>query len=294
MGVFFDRVPLNVYGFSSYPEQTITRYASDGSILYGPQLFYNLTEEAAHANLPLIYRNAAMPGNFAPYSTNFNIQAEQILSANFRLQANYLQSRSDGLIVLTPRTTPTLSAYVLNGSGSSQLKQFELTSAARAGRESQIYFSYVRSHAAGNLNEFSNYLANFPPAVILPDAHANLPGDVPNRFLAWGTVALPWKIHVMPKAEFRSGLPWSSVDVFQNYFGAPNRARFPGYFSADARVSKDFRVSEKYTFRISVSGSNLTDHFNPVSIHTNIADPAYGVFFGEYRRRYTADFDVVF
>jgi hypothetical protein len=43
-----------------------------------------------------------------------------------------------------------------------------------------------------------------------------------------------------------------------------------------------------------VAGSNLTDHFNPVSVHANIADPQYGVFFGQYRRRFTADFDVIF
>jgi hypothetical protein len=245
-------------------------------------------------DLPLIYRNAQMPGNFAPYSTNLNVQGEQILSANFRLQANYLQSQSGDLIVLTPQIMPSLSAFVLNGSGSSQLKQLELTAAARAGREGQMYFSYVRSHAAGNLNEFGNYLANFPPAVILPDARTNLPGDIPNRFLAWGRLALPLKIHLMPKVEFRSGLPWSAVNVFQNYVGVPNQNRFPDYLSVDLRLSKDFKVSDKYTLRFAVSGSNLTDHFNPVSIHVNTADPAYGVFFGEFRRRYTADFDVIF
>ena len=46
----------------------------------------------------------------------------------------------------------------------------------------------MRSRAVGNLNEFSNYLADFPPAVILPDARTNIPGDTPNRFLAWGTI----------------------------------------------------------------------------------------------------------
>ena len=39
VGVFYDRVPLNVYGFSSYPEQIVTRYGPDGSIIYGPQMF---------------------------------------------------------------------------------------------------------------------------------------------------------------------------------------------------------------------------------------------------------------
>ena len=98
----------------------------------------------------------------------------------------------------------------------------------------------------------------------------------------------------MPKIEYRSGFPWSPVDALHNYVGAPDQARFPGYFSVDARVGKDFKVNEKYTVRFAVSGSNLTDHFNPVSIHSNFADPAYGVFFGESRRRYTADFDVIF
>jgi len=42
-----------------------------------------------------------------------------------------------------------------------------------------------------------------------------------------------------------------------------------------------------------VAGSNLTDHFNPISVHSNIDDRQYGVFFGQYRRRFTADFDVI-
>ena len=83
---------------------------------------------------------------------------------------------------------------MLNGDGNSRLRQFELTAAASAGKESQIFLSYVHSYSVGNLNEFNTYLANFPPAVILPDARTYLPGDTPNRFLAWGTFAFPWKI----------------------------------------------------------------------------------------------------
>ena len=293
-GVFFDRVPLNVYGFSGYPEQIITRYGPDGSVVSGPQLFYNVTESAAPSDLRRLIYGRILPGNFAPYSTNFNLQVEQIVSGNFRLRANYLQSRSDGLIVLNPEITPTLSAFVLNGSGTSEVKQMELTATLRAARQSQIYFSYVHSHSTGDLNEFSNYLANYPPAVILPDARTNLPGDAPNRFLAWGTVVLPYGFRILPKAEFRTGFPYSPVSVMQTYVGVPNQARFPDFLSVDARVSRDFKVSDKYTVRFSVVGSNLTDHFNPVSVHANTADPAYGVFFGEYRRRYTADFDVIF
>jgi hypothetical protein len=45
---------------------------------------------------------------------------------------------------------------------------------------------------------------------------------------------------------------------------------------------------------LSVRGFNLTDHFNPAALHGNIADPAYGLFFGDRHRRFTADFDVIF
>jgi hypothetical protein len=144
------------------------------------------------------------------------------------------------------------------------------------------------------LNEFSTYLADFPPAVILPDARTFLPGDTPNRFLAWGTFAFPYKIRVMPKVEYRTGFPWSPLNAAQQYVGVPNQVRFPSAFSVDARISKDFKVNDKYSVRFAVSGSNLTNHFNPISVHGNVADPVYGLYFGEYRRRYTADFDVLF
>lgn len=293
VGVFYDRVPLNVYGFSSYPVQTITRYAADGTIRSGPDQFYNLTDEAARAELPLIYARQH-PGNFSPYSVNWSVQVEQTLSARLRVRAKYLQSASDGLITLNPGLAQGQHAFLLSGNGSSQLKQLELTSAIRSGRESQVYLSYVHGRSVGNLNEFNSYLANYPSALILPDRVSYLPGDVPHRLLAWGTVRLPWKFQIMPKVEYRSGFPYSALNIYQSYVGTPNQERFPGFISVDARVSKDFKVSPKYTMRLSVVGSNLTNHFNPVSVYANVAGPQYGVFFGEYRRRYTADFDFIF
>jgi hypothetical protein len=293
VGIFYDRVPLNVYGFSSYPLQTITRYAPDGSISSGPDVFYNLTDAAARAELPLIYARQH-PGNFAPYSVNWSVQIEQTFSSRLRVRANYLQSASDGLITLNPGSAQGQHAFILRGNGSAQMKKFELTSAIRAGRETQLYLSYVRSRSIGNLNEFNTYLANYPTAVMLPDRASYLPGDISNRFLAWGIVRLPWHFQIMPKVEYRSGFPYSPLNVYQSYAGAANQARFPGFVSTDARVSKDFKVSPKYTLRLSVLGSNLSNHFNPVSVYANVAGPQYGVFFGDYRRRYTADFDVIF
>src|SRR5579872_2701857 len=94
VGVFYDRVPLNVYGFPAYPDQIVTSYAPDGQILTGPTQFYNLTQAALRSELPFIY-NRMQPGNFAPYSVNWNVQIEQILLPRLRIRANYLQGGSD-------------------------------------------------------------------------------------------------------------------------------------------------------------------------------------------------------
>lgn len=211
-----------------------------------------------------------------------------------RIRANYLQSSSDGLIVLNPQAVPGSNAFVLNGNGGSQTRQFEVTAAVRAPHADLLYFSYVRTSATGSLNDFNTYLANFSPAVLLPNYYTTLPGDVPNRFLAWGILRFPGNVQLMPKVEYHTGFPYSSLNALQQYVGFPNQFRFPAYLSIDARVSKDFKVSDKYTLRFSIAGRNLTDHFNPLSVHANLADPLYGIFFGQYGRRFTADFDVIF
>src|SRR6185312_8426626 len=154
--------------------------------------------------------------------------------------------------------------------------------------------SYTNSRSRGDLNDFNNYLSSFPVPLVRLSQFGNLPGDVPNRFLAWGSFQLPDGFRVSPVLEVRSGFPYSTLNAAQNYATAPNSARYPNFISLDSRISKDIRVNAKYTVRLSVSDFNLTNHFNPEAFHNNIADPAFGLFFGQRGRRFTADFDVLF
>ena len=47
-------------------------------------------------------------------------------------------------------------------------------------------------------------------------------------------------------------------------------------------------------WRTALNVINLTNHFNPEVVHANVADPAYGYFFGHRGRRFTVDFDFLF
>ncbi len=165
------------------------------------------------------------------------------MSSRLRFRVNYLLSHSEQLIVLDPEVTDTLHAFVLKGDGSARLKQLEVTAAASAYKEDQLFVSYVHSYSVGNLNEFSTYLADFPPAVILPDARTFLPGDTPNRFLAWGTFAFPYKFRIMPKVEYRTGFPWSPAQrlpaIRRRAQSGPFSQRFFGRRPHQQRLQSD-------------------------------------------------------
>jgi hypothetical protein len=292
-GLFYDRVPLNVYAFDRYPEMVITTFDSNGQIVDGPRQFFNITDKAESRGFPFLFSRNVI-GNFAPYSATWNVEIEHPVNDKLRVRANWLQSNSQGIIIIQPKVVQGQDALVLGGGGRSRYRQLELTSRLTLKDGQQLFFSYVRSRSQGDLNEFNSYLGNFPFPVVRANEYTNLSADLPNRFLSWGLVKLPWKMRIAPLVEYRNGFPYAQTDVTQNYVGLPNTTRFPNFFSFDSRVSKDFKVSDKYSVRLSISGFNLTNHFNPLQVHSNIDDPMNGLFFGGHKRRFRLDFDVLF
>lgn len=293
-GFFYDRVPLSVYAFDKYPEQLITSYALDGSILDGPRRFANITDRALDSKNPFL-RGGSNIGNFAPYSATWNFELEHAFTRYLKLRVNYLNSNSEGIVTVEPRVVQGKDALVLGGGGQSRYRQFEITGKVSWGEQKQnLFLSYVHSSSRGNINEFNTYIGNFPFPVVRPDQNVRLSADLPHRFLGWGTFHLPWKLRYSPIVEFRNGFPYSELDARQQYVGEANSLRFPKFFSFDSRVSRDFQINPKYAFRFSLSGFNLTNHFNPLDVHRNVADPLNGQFFGNYRRFFRLDFDVIF
>ncbi len=295
-GEFYDHIPLDVYTFGRYPSRTVTYYAPDGSIVGSPIDFVNVIGSVSGPRSFLVH-GQRVAGAFSPRGSTWNAQIEHSFSRLFRIRGVYTDNRSVGLIALEPELLGTTNEIVLNGDGSSRYRQAEVTAKLAWSNAQQLVFSYTRSRAQGNLNEFDSYLGNFSTALVRPDLYSNLPADLPNRFLLWGHTKLPvWKLELLPIVEYRNGFPYAQFDSFQNYVGTPysDQTRFRNFFSADARLIKDFKVTPKYTVRLSLSAFNLTNHFNPLAVHANVADPQYGVFFGNYHRRYRGDFEVIF
>src|SRR5207244_1792809 len=235
-------------------------------------------------------------GNGAPESQTGTLQVDRRVAKGIRLRVGYQHSDGNGGMIVIPKTFGSGGANVLEGGGRSQYRQFEVTARVTWGDSQQMMFSYVHSKSRGDLSAFNSYVGDYPAIPLRPNVFSNLPGDLPHRFISWGVLNLPWKLQMAPVLEYRTGAPYAVIDAARNYVGIPfsDQTRLRNYFSADVRFSKIVPLLQKYRARISVASMNLTNHFNSLDAHANIADPQFGALFGHYKRRYRADFELLF
>lgn len=294
-GLFYDRVPLNVYAFNRYPNRTIIYYDQSGDVASGPFVFVN-TLGQSRVRFPFVSQRP-VDGNFSPRSSIWSAQIEQPVTPWLRIRATYLRNYADGLVVLNvvaPDPVTSYGSYLLEGTGESRYRQFDVLAHVRLREDRQLFFSYAHSFARGDLNDFGRFLGTVPASIMRPNYVGTLSTDLPNRILTWGVFRLPHKFQVAPVIEYRTGFPYSALNQYQNYAGEPNSRRYPNFLAVDSRFSKDLKVNAKYSVRLSITGFNLTNHFNPEAVRMNVADPAFGYFFGHRGRRFTADFDFLF
>lgn len=282
-GWFYDRVPLNVFAFESYPEAVETRRRPN--VLVGDRL--------------------------SPYARVWSAQWDQSFGSIADIRIRHIESRAARLLVLRPEP----ERLRLAAEGRSASRQLEILSRLRFSPGRELLASYVRARTRAHLNDFAEFLGNFPPPLIRPDAYAAAPGNIPHRLLLWGAMPLTAGIlrrdrflwppspqaleltrgwGLAPVVEYRNGFPFSALNARQDYAEPPNQRRFPNFFSLDLRLWKDIAAGGRRTARISFSVFNLTNHFNPESVRWNVDDRQFGEFLGQRPRRFRADFDVFF
>src|SRR5437660_6326582 len=114
-------------------------------------------------------------------------------------------------------------------------REFQVTSRYRVGRNT-LNASYVRSQAHGDLNDFNQFFGNNRQAVIQPNQVGRLSFDAPNRFLAWGEIAAPWKLTVSPVLDVHTGFPYSVVNESRQFVGLRNERTFHRFSSTVHQV----------------------------------------------------------
>ncbi|HJZ80801.1 MAG TPA: TonB-dependent receptor [Pyrinomonadaceae bacterium] len=266
VGLFYDKIPLNIGAFAQYPSQRLTTFAANGvTPVDGPRLFRNTP-----------------PGDLRnPYSLAWNVQFDRQVTERLMFRLGYEERHTRREFIIEPISSA--NQLQLQSNGRSLYREFQAVARFRFQEGRNIFLSYVRSEARGDLNDYNTYFGNLRQPVIRPDEYGRQNFDAPNRLLFWGDFALPHQIVLTPVVEWRSGFPFSAVNEQQDFVGERNAAgRFPPLFTLDVLVMKGLAIpfkGKKYHGRAGITFFNLTNHFNPRDVQNNLASPQFGGFY---------------
>jgi hypothetical protein len=286
-GLFYDKIPLNVAIFTSFPAQTITQFAADGvTMVEGPTTYTHLIA-TDNGTLRL------------PYSVGATLQFDRKLRQNVLLRLGYEHRQGYREFFVNPLTGTTIEPAQLRllNSGGQRYDEFLAMLRWNPTERTSIVSSYVRSRAFGELNDYNQFFGNNPYPLIRPNQYGPLPSDAPNRFLLWGIIGLPYRLQFVPILDAHTGFPYSKLDLNWNYIGERDQAgRFPTFASLDLKLQYpfDFKFHDhRIQFLGGIKVIDIANHYNPRDVQQYLGSPFYGVFYNSVGRlwRIDGDFD---
>jgi hypothetical protein len=274
-GIFYDRVPLLIASFASLPGRTLTLLDQQG----------NVTSSTPYVNQ--INGNLQNPRSYA-----WNVALSRQIVQGLVVQVAYENRHTTRDFVVSPVAIGSSGVISLTNDGKQSYRELQF-SAHYVLHKQVINASYVHSKAYGDLNDFFQFFGNNPKPVIQADGQGRLPYDVPNRFLAWAEIRLPWKLAVLPVFDTHTGFPYSLQDAYRDYVGPRNTNRLPWFSSTDLQVLRpvsipfrDHRIHARAGFTV----FNVFNHFNPRDVQAIVDSPRYGQFFNNAWREYRGKF----
>jgi hypothetical protein len=279
VGLFYDRVPLNVASFPLLPDRTVVNLAPTGQIVDS-----------------VAYVNTIVGGLRNPRSVGWNVEFDRQITSDLTVRAGFQQRNTARDFVVTPEANFDRGILSLSNTGRTFYREFQVTGQYKIRRD-MLNASYVRSKAYGNLNDFNQFFGNNAVAVIEPDERGRLPFDAPDRFLFWGQFNGPVKLTLMPVLDVHTGFPYSVVDQSRAFVGPRNSQRFPTFDSFDLQVTRPISIPfphKDIRARVGFSVFNLFNQFNPRDVQNDIDSYRFGALFNGVGRTFRGKFVLEF
>jgi len=235
--------------------------------------------------------SAPLPELQQPRSYNTTAEWQEKFFESTFLGASFLLRESrDGFAWETQpaKTLPCMPAtvcnpFLLQNNRQDRYISGEMWVRHSFGDKAQIEVDYTRSRASSNEVLDPNLAVLF----LAPQEPGPFLWDAPHRVVSSGWTPIPlWGLLLSEFFEYRTGFPFSVLDDQRQLVGAPNRLRFPNYFSLNLGLEKRF-LFRGHEWAVRVTGVNISGHANPDSVVNIIGAPNYLAFAGGQRRAFT-------
>jgi outer membrane receptor protein involved in Fe transport len=133
VGLFYDKIPLNVATFSQYPAEIVTEFDPLGLTALG-------------APATFVHRLADSAGVHVPYSLAWSFQVDREVGRGFMFRFGYEERRTHWDFFVDPveRTSLPLGELLLRNTGRQSYREFQGTVRWHGSERTTLYASYVR------------------------------------------------------------------------------------------------------------------------------------------------------
>jgi hypothetical protein len=264
-GLFYERTPSVAGAFEQFENWRDTRFDSSGAAT---------ATDFVHATSPRLQ---------TARSATWNLAYDHRLNPSFAFHAGLLDRRGSRELIVEP----VLATLLLHSDGTSRYREGELGVDVSHGELFDVHATYVRSTAAGDLNNFTSFFG----ATLAPVVAANAYGrqDVPHRLLMRGRVAPTDRWLLVGLADWHSGFPYSRVNEMLDFVGPRNADRFPTAFRVELGVERRVKIG-KWEPWVIIHAFNPFKTFLPTDVQANTASPAFGSFYNSEIRHFRLQF----
>src|SRR5215470_3025427 len=173
---------------------------------------------------------------------------------------------SHGWVFVDQQSAQPGGVFLLQDSRKDRYRSATLSMRHVFGESTEVFGAFTRSRAR------SNEVLN--PAVgsifFAPQQPGPLAWDAPNRFLSWGwTPTHVWHTQLSYFLEYRTGYPWTAVNLQQQLAGPPNSMRFPAYVRLNLGLERKFTL-RGYLWAARVETVNIFGRQNPDTVVNNV------------------------
>lgn len=268
VGLFYERTPSAAGAFEQYEQATDTRIGGGG--VSGP------------AAVPVVHRMS--PDLRTSRSATWDLAYDYRFSPRWAMRVGVIDRQGEHELLVLPSVGPTGAELQLASSGRSRYREAEVGVHYTAGRRADINMSYVRARARAHTNAFTYYFDSVRWPIIGENAYASARTEVPHRLFVRARVMPTPTWLVVAVVDWRSGLPYSTVDASLDFVGPRNQRRFPTYVRSELGLEHRLKVG-RWRPWVGVRVDNALNAWLPADVQHNVTSPAFGSFYNsEYRQ----------
>ena len=267
-GLFHGRTPSVVGAFGSFTSAVDARFAANG-----------VTPIAS----PVRVAPVAAPGLEMSRTRAWDAGVEYRFSDRWTFHTSVVRRDGRGEFIVQPAVTAQAGELRLSSDGASSYRDLEMGAQYTRGASLDVEARYDWSSAHGDLNTVTNFFDAVMAPVVATNAYAPLNVDVPHRLFVRGRMLATPRWLLLGALDWRTGVPYSTVDEMLDFVGPRNDRRFPNY----TRLELGFQYrADVFRWRpwVGVRVTNVFSAFLPSDVQANTGSRLFGTFYNSEDR----------